>query len=471
MLSRREFLKSTTCSLSIFFTCGCFNKTSTDKLNREKKNDRSPNIIFILTDDQRWDSLGCINPILKTPNIDDLVSKGVMFSNTRVTSSICGPSRASIMTGQYARRTGIHGFNKQLTPDQLANTYPMLMKKNGYRIGFVGKYGIGAENLPNYEYDYWAGWSGWGRYQGHTNEEGKPIHLTRKLGNDSLEFLDSCNQEQPFCLSVSFKAPHCQDGDPRQFITDPFYDDIYKDTEFSPPKKANRKYWENLPDFLKKNNEARKRWKIRFSSPQLYQKMVRKYHTLIYGIDIEIGRIRNKLEQINAADNTIIIYTSDNGFYLGEHGLAGKWYPHEESIRIPLIIYDPRFKNTQGTIRQQMALNIDLAPTILDFASITAPKKIQGRSLLPIIRDKKKNLRKDFFYEHLLDHEGIPKTEGIIGKRYKYTRWITQQPVYETLWDLKVDPDETINFATHPEYKDVLITMRNRFFHLAQKVK
>jgi arylsulfatase A-like enzyme len=346
------------------------------------------------------------------------------------------------------------------------------MKKNGYRTGFVGKYGIGAKNLPKDKYDFWAGWPGWGKYEGQKDKDGNPIHLTKKLGNDSLDFLDSCDSAKPFCLSISFKAPHCQDGDPRQFIANPAYDDIYKNTVFNPPEKACNEYWDNLPDFFKKDNEARKRWKIRFSNPKLYQKMVRKYHTLVHGIDVEVGRIRKKLEQINAAENTIIIYTSDNGFYLGEHGLAGKWYPHKESIRIPLIIYDPRLKNSQkGTKRQQMALNIDLAPTMLNYAGIAAPEEMQGKSLLPAISNNKMELRRDFFYEHLLDHHSIPKNEGVIGKRYKYIRWITQEPVYETLWDLKVNPEETINFATHPEYKGVLDNMRNRFFELAQKVK
>ena len=393
-----------------------------------------------------------------------------MFSNARVTSSICGPSRASIMTGQYARRTGIHGFNKQLTPSQLANTYPVLMKDNGYRIGFVGKYGIGSDNLPQDEYDFWAGWPGWGQYQGHKDKNGNPVHLTRKLGNDSIDFLETCKNQQPFCLSVSFKAPHCQDGDPRQFITDPSYDDVYKNTVFTPAEKANREYWNKLPDFFKKDNEARKRWEIRFSSKELYQRMVRKYHTLIYGVDVEVGRICKKLEQIGVADNTIIIFTSDNGFYLGEHGLAGKWYPHEESIRIPLIIYDPRPGNKyKGIKRKQMALNIDLAPTMLDLAGITPPQQMQGKSLLPVINNNV-DLRKDFFYEHLLDHDSIPKTEGVIGERYKYIRWITQEPVHETLWDLKVNPEETINFATRPEYQDVLMAMRKRYFDLTEKL-
>jgi arylsulfatase A-like enzyme len=258
---------------------------------------KQPNIIFLLTDDQRWDSLGCVNPILRTPNIDAMAADGVIFTNAYVTTAICCTSRASFLTGQYARRHGIVDFNKQFTDEQLAGTYPMLMKQSGYRVGFVGKYGVGARDLPAASYDFWRGWAGQGKYDGHTDANGQPIHLTRLMGNQSLEFLDTCTTRQPFCLSVSFKAPHCQDGDPRQFIYDPQHEAVYKDVTFPLPKTATEADWQRLPEFLKTNNEARARWEIRFSTPEKYQAMVRNYHRLIYGVDVEVGRIRRKLQE------------------------------------------------------------------------------------------------------------------------------------------------------------------------------
>ncbi len=433
---------------------------------------KRPNIIFLLTDDQRWDSLGCVNPILRTPNIDAMAGDGVMFTNAYVTTAICCTSRASFLVGQYARRHGIIDFARQFTDEQLAGTYPMLMKQSGYRVGFVGKYGVGARDLPAASYDFWQGWAGQGNYEGHTDPNGQPIHLTRLMGNQSLEFLETCTTRQPFCLSVSFKAPHCQDGDTRQFIYDPQHEAVYKDVTFPPPKTATEADWQRLPEFLKTHNEARARWEIRFSTPEKYQEMVRNYHRLIYGVDAEVGRIRRKLQEKGLADNTIIIFAGDNGFYLGEHGLAGKWYPHEESIRVPLIIYDPRLpQSRRGKRPKAIALNIDLAPTMLHYAGIQVPAAMQGRDLSCLMEGRSVRWREDFFYEHLFEHKKIPKSEGVVGRRYKYVRWIDQKPVYEELYDLESNPEETINFVNDPGYREVLAAMRRRYEQLLAEAK
>ena len=469
-MNRRDFVKRTMASslaAGWVSATGC----SPEHRNPAQKGKR-PNIVFLLTDDQPRDSLGCINPMLKTPHIDAMAADGVLFSNAYVTTSICCTSRASILIGQYARRHGIHDFHAQFTPEQLALTYPMQMRQAGYRVGFVGKYGVGQQGLPENEYDFWTGWPGQNHYEGHTDAEGNPIHLTAKLGTESLEFLDGCTPEQPFCLSVSFKAPHAQDGDPRQFIYDPAYEDIYKDTVFPPPDRGTEEDWQRFPEFFKQDNEARRRWKKRFSTPEKYQEMVRNYHRLIYGVDVQVGRIRRKLTEMGLADNTIVIFASDNGFYLGEHGLAGKWYPHEESIRIPLVIYDPRLpRRRRGKRCEQMALNIDFAPTMLAAAGIAIPDKMQGKDLTPLMTGRSVDWREDFLYEHLFEFDRIPKTEGVVGKRYKYVRWITETPVYEELYDLKVDPGETLNFAGDPCYSDTLTNMRNRFERLLAKAR
>ena len=164
-----------------------------------------------MTDDQRWDALGCAgNPIVQTPNIDHLAQQGVLFRNNFVTTSICAVSRASVFTGQYARRHSIHGFRTSLSEEQHAQSYPGLLHKAGYRTGFAGKYGVGRE-APSNQYDYFRGFMGQGRY--FREFEGRQIHLTSVIGGDAIEFLEGCRDEQPFCLSVSFKAPHVQDGE------------------------------------------------------------------------------------------------------------------------------------------------------------------------------------------------------------------------------------------------------------------
>ncbi len=466
-LNRRYFmsLAAGTAAAAFCHLTGC-----RDGPRPSARRDKRPNIIFLLTDDQRWDTMGCMgNKIIRTPNMDALAAKGCLFTNCFVTTSICAASRASIFAGQYARRTGIHDFVTNFSPEALAGTYPMLLKADGYRTGFAGKYGVGrSEEMPRDKYDFWAGIGGQPRYE-HKDGAGNYKHLTSILTEQSIKFLDSCTAGQPFCLSVSFKAPHVQDSDPRQFIYDPAYKDLYADVTIPTPLTADPKYFQALPEFLRES-EARRRWKIRFSTPERYQESVKGYYRLITGLDVAIGKIRAELTRLGLAGNTIIILTGDNGFYLGEHGLAGKWFPHEESIHVPLIIYDPGApKNRRGQRRDEFALNIDIAPTILDLASVPIPKRMQGRSLVPIARGQHPKWRADFFYEHLFPHATIPKSEALRTQQYKYARYI--EFGYEQLYDLVNDPHETTNLADKPEHADILEKLRKRCDQLHDKAK
>jgi len=452
MINRRQFIKRAAAAGFI---------TSTGLINCGTQN-KKPNIIFLLTDDQRWDTMGCMgNTIIQTPNMDKLASDGVLFKNMFVTTSICCVSRASIFTGCYARRHKIVDFKTDFSEQALAQTYPILLKNAGYYTGFIGKYGVG-NNLPADEFDYWRGIPGQPVYE-QKDENGQPIHLTHIMGDQSLDFLSACPKDQPFCLSVSFKAPHVQDRDPRQFIYDPAYKDMYKETTIPVPKTADPKYYDSFPDFFKANNEARIRWDIRFSTPEKFQESVKGYYRLLFGVDVVIGRIREALEEQGLADNTIIVLTGDNGFYLGEHGLAGKWYGHEESIRVPLVVYDPRLpERLRGQVREEMALNIDIAPTFLSMAGLAVPETMQGRDLAPLMKNEQPEWRDEFFYEHLFDHKTIPKSEGVVTKRYKYMRYFEQAPVYEELYDLKTDPFEEKNLAGDPEFDAVLQQLRKK---------
>ena len=461
-LSRRQFVKTVGAT--------ALAATFPGMLDSCGKQEKKPNIIFLLTDDQRWDALGCMgNPIIQTPNIDRMASEGVLFSNAFVTTSICCTSRASIFLGQYARRHGIHDFKTDFTPGQLAHTYDMLLKKAGYRVGFIGKYGVGR-NLPADKYDYWRGIPGQPIYE-NIDKNGNYKHLTRIMGEQAIEFLEGCSNEQPFCLSISFKAPHVQDNDPRQFIYDPAYQHLYQDVKIPTPKTASDQYFYAFPDFFTRDNEGRRRWQIRFSTPEKYQEMVKGYYRLITGVDAVVGKIRENLERLGLAKNTVIIYSSDNGFFLGEHGLAGKWYGYEPSIRVPLIIFDPRLpQNSQGQVREEMVLNIDIAPTILDIVGIEIPQAVQGKSMLPLVQGKKIPWRQEFFYEHLFEHDKIPKSEGVITKRYKYLRYIETQPVYEELFDLQEDPHEIRNLAKDKNYQTLLNKLRQKCDEMAKNL-
>jgi arylsulfatase A-like enzyme len=401
------------------------------------------------------------NSIIRTPNIDALAAQGVTFTNQFVTTAICMSSRASIFTGQYERTHGMTEFNYQLSESQFARTYPGLLRAAGYRTGFVGKYGLDGNPMPSARFDYWKGFAGQGKY---LQPGDKGPHLTRIMGDQALEFLQG-GERQPFFLQVSFKAPHAQDEDPRQFVYDPADEGMYRDVTIPVPKTAADRFINQLPEFVQRS-ENRRRWATRFSTPETYQRSVKAYYRLISEIDREVGRIREALNRSNAADNTIIIYTSDNGFYLGEHGLADKWIPHEESIRVPLVVFDPRAAaNRKGARRTEMTLNIDIAPTIAALAEVPAPPSMQGRNLLPLLRGERPAWRSEFFYEHAFTNPGgwIPRTEGLRDKRWKYFRYLDIHPLFEEMYDLERDPQETRNLAKEKAHSADLARLRQRY--------
>lgn len=430
---------------------------------------RRPNLIFLLTDDQRWDTLGCMgNPIVQTPNLDRLSAQGVTFNNCFVTTSICMTNRTCIFTGQYARRHGNWSFSTSFTPEQLDQTYPGRLKAAGYYQGFIGKWGVGRP--PDGFFDYNKGFPGQSYYEHEVN--GTPIHLTRLMGNQAIEFLDGIPSDRPFCLSVSFKAPHVQDNDPRQFIPDPALMSLYENVTIPPPRLADPSFFNGLPEFLRVS-ENRARWERRFATPEMYQEMVKNYYRLISGVDAVVGRIREKLEEKGLAGNTVLVFSGDNGFYLGERGFAGKWYGHERSIRVPLIVHDPRLSsNLKGARRDETVLSIDIAPTLLDLAGAETPGRMQGRSLRPLVEGGRvPDWRTEFFYEHLFEHPKIPMSEGVRTRGWKYLRYVDQTPPYEELYDLTKDPEEATNLAGETANASVLDTMRNKWRTMREELK
>lgn len=440
----------------------------------DKKTEK-PNIIFLLTDDHRWDALGVMgNPVIKTPHIDKLAREGVLFQNAYVTTSICMASRASFLTGQYQSRHGINDFNTSLRAEALKNTYPMLLKKAGYRIGFIGKYGVGTpKDQPKNEYDFWECTTKTQPDYDNTDENGNYLHHTDKVNRDISRFLKQYGQQTPFCLSVSFKAPHEQDGNPPEFIAQERFKHLYENDTIEVPDTADPKYWESFPDFFRTNeNIARNRWLPLFSTPILHQETVKNYYRLITGVDEVVGNIVKQLKEQQLDKNTIIIFMGDNGFYLGEHGMEGKWYGHEESIRVPLIIYDPRKGNEfKHILSDEIALNIDIAPTILGYAGVDVPEGMQGTDLQLWAGGKNKPRdRQDFFYEHtFMGSPQLPKVEGVVSRELKYMKFIEHD--YEELYDLKNDPHEKKNLAKETSYQAQLLELRNRYRELKEKVK
>ena len=428
---------------------------------------KKPNVVILYADDWRFDTLGCAgNPIVKTPNLDALASKGVRFSHNCVTTSICGVSRATLFTGQWMSRHGNPAFNAFKTPWN--ETYPGILRDNGYWVGHIGKWHNGK--FPSDKFDFGRAYSGvhWMK-----NEDGTEIHVTQKNENDAMEFLSTRPTEKPFCLTLAFFATHAEDHNPKQFLPQPESMELYKDVSIPVPENATADSWKRVPDFFTDKNEGRNRWTWRFDTPEKYQEMMKNYYRLATEVDATCGRVIAELKKQGIYENTLVIFTTDNGYFHAEHGLADKWYPHQESIRVPLIIHDPRMLAAKrGTTDDNLTLNADLAPTILSAVGISAPSTMQGRDLAPLyLASEKPEWRSDFFYEHamLKDKSFIPASEALVRKDWKYFYW----PEYEIeqLFHITEDPTEENDLAADPAQKDRLVEMRTRFNELKSQAK
>ncbi len=462
MLSRRTFLKAAGAGAAAAMMPHLVRPHSAKGAGQE--GGKRPNILFLLVDDQRNDTLGCAgHPILKTPVIDSLADRGVRFRNMFVTTSICAASRASILTGLHERA---HRYTFGTPPIRRPHTemsYPVLLRQAGYHTGFIGKFGVGVERgVREQMFDYFKPL---GRHPYVKKQpDGSKRHITELCGDRAEEFLGGAPEGKPFCLSISFNAVHAEDSDKKDHYPWPkAVDGMYDDVEIPPPRLSDPAIFESQPAFLKKSlNRQRYFW--RWDTPEKYQKNMRAYFRMISGVDRVVGRVLKALEKEGVADNTIVIYAGDNGYYMGDRGFAGKWSHYEQSLRVPLIVYDPRLpEDRRGRVLDPMALNVDLPATMLELAGQAVPGAYTGRGLVPLLQGRPPGRwRTDFFCEHLMDHKAIPKWEGVRGDRYVYARYFEQKPVYEFLHDLKTDPDQLKNVADDSGYASALAAMRRR---------
>ena len=433
-----------------------------------------PNIVFLMTDNHRWDLLGCAgNDIIQTPHIDRLAERGVQFSNSFCTTSICAATRASILTGEFRRE---HRYTFTMPPmslQRMDRSYPALLKQAGYRTGFVGKLGVEVDpRAPGRMFDFYRRRIASSTRNPYYREaaDGTVKHLSAINGDDAVEFIRTSSKSQPFCLSVSFSAPHPEDDNIDQYIFDRRYENLYQDATIPPPPIPDDSYFHRLPGFIQVSM-SRQRWFRRFDTPEKYQRMMKGMYRLITGVDKQVGRIVSALERQGVLDNTVLIFTGDNGIMIGEHGLTGIWLMYEGSIRKPLIIADPRLdRSLHGNAVEDMVLSFDCPATMLDLAGVEVPSEMRGRSLVPLLQGERPDWRKDFFYEHLYERETIPKSEGVRTERFKYVRYFERNPVYEQLFDLGKDPNEVTNLAGDPTHASVLETLRERCDRLRDSV-
>ncbi len=426
-----------------------------------------PNIVFFFTDDQTTSTIGCYgNPVVKTPNIDGLAARGTRFSNAFVSHPICWVSRTTILSGLTGRSFGTSGDPDKARPDAVETLYSDILREKGYRTGYFGKWH--AKMPKGYvKEDHFDEMEVIGRNPFYKKQpDGSLRHATELIVDRGIEFVKNQPKGKPFALNMWFNACHAEDSDRRpgigHFPWPRAVDGMYEDLEMYPPRLNDPAIFEQQPDFLK-TTINRERYFWRWNTDEKYQTNMRAYYRMVSGIDGAIGRFMKALEKEGLAENTIIIYSADNGYHMGNRGFAGKWSHYEESLRVPLIVADPRVpKKQQGQVSEAFALNLDLPATFLDWAGAVIPKRYQGHSLQPIVNaGEPDDWRKETYHEHFAVRNRIPAYEGLRNENFKYVRYIDEDN-YEFLHDLKNDPDELVNLANDPKFADTLKQMRAR---------
>ncbi|MEM0964955.1 MAG: sulfatase-like hydrolase/transferase [Verrucomicrobiota bacterium] len=502
--------------------------------------DERPNIIFILTDDQRADHVGFMgNEIVQTPNLDHMAAEGTVFDNAFVTSSICTPSRASYLLGQYERKHGIN-FNSgtSMSPEAWAKSYPMILREHGYFTGYIGKnhLPIGRKGyftgIMDRSFDFWyAGHHHLGFYPKDRHaifDEATDDTQTEIIGEGALAFLDPDSNEtmmrnaveflqtrpegQPFCLSICLNLPHgvSTSGMEKREQDDPLYRSAYRDLQQTIPLTPNYIAKGDIDEpklpadlLLVQLRQSNYSW---VDNPDtVRERLIRTYQT-ITGIDRMIGQIRDTLQETGLDTNTVILFSSDHGLLFGENGLGGKSLCYETTLKVPLVIYDPR--TPSGNRVDELVLSIDIAPTILSLAGIGIPDTMQGADLTPFLRGERPEWREVAFGENLWSNIfGNPRCETVRNDDYRYIRYfkndnlekrlntkpedlytvppsmaedyrssltstILGEPVvYEELFHITSDPYESINLVNDPAHADVLDHLRSKCIEMVAVAK
>ena len=460
-MDRRDFLKAAGAGVLSLTTGGC------SDMFRGSSTARKPNIIFIMTDDHASHAMSCYgSKINKTPNLDRIAKEGMRFENCFCTNSICAPSRAVILTGKYSH------INRKIDNSGQAfdggqQTFPKLLQQAGYETAMIGKWHLRSEPTG---FDYWNVLPGQGAYHNpamiEMGERKKYTgYVTDIITDHCIDWLKKRSGDKPFCLMYHHKAPH------RNWQPDKKHADMYKSIDFPLPETFDDDYSTRsdaarqqemtiehhfmvLSDTKVKPPEGLKgrelkKWK--------YQRYMEDYLACVASVDDNVGRLLDYLEEAGLAENTAVFYTSDQGFYLGDHGWYDKRFMYEESLRMPLLARWPGAIKA-GSVRNEMVLNLDFGPTFLDMAGIGIPADMQGKSFAAILKGKRpRGWRKSMYY-HYYEYPGwhaVKRHYGIRTERYKLIHFYYDIDAWE-LYDLKEDPNELNNIYENPAYAKVV---------------
>lgn len=454
-----------------------------------------PNVVVILLDDLRWDALGCMNhPFLKTPNIDRIAKEGVMFRNAFTTIAVCGPSRAGFLTGTYPQRNGVERNEQHRDPDPALPNLGQLMQNAGYETAFIGKWHMAHTAAPRPGFDHWISFEGQGVYiDPKLNEDGRDFvkqgYMTDILNDYAVEWLDRPH-DKPFLLYLSHKAVHLD------FTPAERHKKMYIGAQMPEPANWNDDL-SSKPEWQRAGwtwKIMRKNWLANQGAPvpaalppgpwdPNVTNMRLRYFQTLSAVDDSVGDIFQTLEKTGQLDNTLIIFTSDNGFRIpGAFRInSDKRTAHEESMRIPFLVRYPRLVKP-GSESEKMILNIDLLPTLLDLAGADIPAHVQGCSFKPLLAgNTPEGWRTEFFYEYFMESwvPGIPSVYCVRTEDWKYMMYPDikeQKELYigltdmDELYNLKKDPNELHNLAQNPEYSSKLQEMKTELKRLQSMV-
>lgn len=429
-----------------------------------------PNIVFIITDDQRWDWLGAAgHPLLRTPNIDRLAAEGALFTNFFTTTPLCSPSRASFLTGQYPHTHGVIN-NDKLGLDVISHTlmtFPRRLRETGYETAFIGKWHMGLDDSRRPGFDHWISFKGQGLYiDPVVNINGASHQLTGYmtdfLNDEAVKFVER-DRSEPFLLVLSHKAVHYP------FIPAPRHDTLYSDVEYVPPA-VDESDLAGKP-MLRREIPPFDHFQLEGVAPEPVQprrgrgrdqtSILRDQMRTLMSVDEGVGLLLDALARTDRLDNTLIIFTSDNGYLLGEHGrFTDKRFAYDESIRIPFVLRYPPLVEGRSRI-DEMSLNVDVAPTLLELAGVEPVTRMHGWSLLPLLRGEDVEWREAFLAEHFLEKvvPAAPAWKAVRTDEWKYIHYPDLEGMDE-LYNLKEDPRETRNLISDPPSQAMLQRMQ-----------
>lgn len=448
---------------------------------------KARNVIFILSDDHRWDYMGFTGkiPWLRTPAMDRLAEEGVFCRNTYVTTSLCSPSRASILTGLYSHSHEVVD-NQAPVPDDLIY-FPQYIQENGYKTAFFGKWHMGDHNdhaRPGF--DHWESFMGQGNYyapklniNGKRTQYADSVYITDLLTDHAIDWMEQQCGTEPYFLYLSHKAVHAGFEPARR------HEGMYEDETYTFPasfamttkdkistlKRVNMHrpeydYGEgDLPDWVK---EQRYSWHgvdyMYHMENSNLEWLVKRYCEALMAVDESIASIMNFLEINGLLESTIVIYMGDNGFSFGEHGLIDKRHFYEESAKVPLLIHCPELFEG-GQTEEHLVQNIDIAPTILEAFGIKKPDHMQGASLFPLLIEEGTEWRDRVYYEYYWEHHfpQTPTVHGVRTNRYKLMRYFGVWDRNE-LYDMKSDPEEMNNLIDSPEHREIVIRLTKNIY-------